>query len=267
MELSESKTLITHAATQAARFLGYEIRTQHKDTKITRRQRSINGVVGLFVPREAIRRRCATYMRKGKPATRGLMTFDTDFTIVARYGSEYRGYVQYYLLAQDVFRLGPLRSVMELSMLRTLAAKHKSSGRKMARRYKTLITTPAGPRTAYQVTVPREGRKPLAASFGGISLKRRPTSEITINDRELHPAERGNELIHRLLAGQCEMCANRTTTVVHHVRKLADLGKPGQAEPSTWKYMMARRRRKTLVVCERCHHDIHAGRATTTTRK
>ena len=36
LELSQSKTLITHATSQAARFLGYEIRAQHADTKITR---------------------------------------------------------------------------------------------------------------------------------------------------------------------------------------------------------------------------------------
>lgn len=35
LELSESKTLITHAASQAAHFLGYDIRTQHADAKIT----------------------------------------------------------------------------------------------------------------------------------------------------------------------------------------------------------------------------------------
>jgi len=30
---------------------------------------------------------------------------------------------------------------------------------------------------------------------------------------------------------------------------------------------MAMRKRKTLVVCETCHQDIHAGRATAITRK
>ncbi|MEV5212490.1 group II intron reverse transcriptase/maturase [Micromonospora sp. NPDC053740] len=64
------------------------------------------------------------------------MLHDDDFTIVAKYGSEYRGIVQYYLLAQDVFRLGPLHWVMETSMLKTLAAKHKSTVTKMARKYK-----------------------------------------------------------------------------------------------------------------------------------
>ena len=51
LELSQSKTLITHATSQAARFLGYEIRAQHADTKITRGRRAVNGAIGLFVPR------------------------------------------------------------------------------------------------------------------------------------------------------------------------------------------------------------------------
>ena len=37
LELSPDKTLITHARTQAARFLGYEITVLHNDRKVTRR--------------------------------------------------------------------------------------------------------------------------------------------------------------------------------------------------------------------------------------
>jgi hypothetical protein len=62
LELSESKTLITHAASQAARLFGYEIRTQHCNTKITAGRRSVNGAIGLFVPKTVIRERCARYM-------------------------------------------------------------------------------------------------------------------------------------------------------------------------------------------------------------
>jgi hypothetical protein len=266
LELSESKTLITHAVSQAAHFLGYEIRTQHADAKITDRRRMVNGTIGLFVPRTAIRERCARYMSKGVPAQRGPLLFDEDFTIVATYGSEYRGYVQYYLLAQDVWRLGRLRWVMETSMLKTLAAKHATTVTKMARKYRTRVTTSDGPRVCFQVTVPRDGRKPLVARFGGIPLKRQPTA--IINDRKPPQATtQGNELIHRLLARRCELCASRTGLQVHHVRKLADLDKPGRPDRPAWIRLMAKRKRKTLVVCERCHHDIHAGRATATTRK
>ena len=266
LELSESKTLITHAASQAAHFLGYEVRTQHADTKITDGRRMVNGVIGLFVPKAAIRERCARYMSRGVPASRGPLLFDEDFSIVATYGSEYRGYVQYYLLAQDVHRLSRLRWVMETSMLKTLAAKHSSTVTTMARKYKTRIATDDGPRVCFQVTVPREGRKPLVARFGGIPLKRKNTA--IISDRKPPRATtQGNELIHRLLAERCELCGSSTGLQVHHVRKLADLDKPGRPERPTWVRLMAKRKRKTLVVCERCHHDIHAGRATATTRK
>jgi Reverse transcriptase (RNA-dependent DNA polymerase). len=53
LELSEEKTLITHAASEAARFLGYEITVLQDDTKRTKRRdtgrmcRSINRVIGL----------------------------------------------------------------------------------------------------------------------------------------------------------------------------------------------------------------------------
>lgn len=266
LELSESKTLITHATSQAARFLGYEIKAQHADTKITAGRRSVNGAIGLFVPRAVIRERCTRYMRKGVPAQRGPLLFDDDFTIVAKYGSEYRGFVQYYLLAQDVFRLDKLHWVMETSMLMTLAGKHKSTVTKMARKYKTAIDSGAGARTCFQVTVPREGRKPLVARFGGIPLTRQRTAVITDRKPPLATAKR-NELIHRLLAERCEMCQSRSGLQVHHIRKLADLDKPGRPEKPTWIRLMAKRKRKTLVVCETCHQDIHAGRATATTRK
>ena len=267
LELSESKTLVTHATSQAARFLGYEIRAQHADAKITRNRRAVNGAIGLFVPRTVIRERCARYMSKGKPALRGTLLHDEDFTIVAKYGSEFRGFVQYYLLAQDVFRLELLRWVMETSMLKTLAGKHKSTVTKMARRYKAAVDTPDGQRTCFQVTVQRDkGKKPVVARFGGIPLKRQRTAVITDRNPVMATARR-NELIHRLLAGQCEMCEGREGLQVHHVRKLADLSKPGRPERPPWVHLMAMRKRKTLVVCERCHQDIHAGRSATTTRK
>ncbi|WP_376778593.1 HNH endonuclease [Kitasatospora kifunensis] len=45
---------------------------------------------------------------------------------------------------------------------------------------------------------------------------------------------------------------------VHHVAKLADLGRPGNRPP--WADLMAARHRKTLVVCGVCHADIHGSR-------
>jgi hypothetical protein len=260
------KTLITHATSQAARFLGYEIRTQRADTKITRSRRAVNGAIGLFVPRDVIKQRCARYMSGGKPALRGLLLHDNDFTIVAKYQAEYRGLVQYYLLAQDVFRLSTLRWVMETSMLKTLAGKHKSTVTKMAAKYKAVIDTPDGPRTCFQVIVHRDrGRKPLVARFGAIALKRKRTAALADLSPTMASTKR-NELIHRLLAECCEICQSRTNIEVHHVRKLADLNRPGRPDRPAWVHLMAKRRRKTLVICRAFHEDIHAGRANAPTR-
>ena len=49
---------------------------------------------------------------------------------------------------------------------------------------------------------------------------------------------------------------------VHHIRKLADLKKKGQAEVPKWVQIMSARKRKTLVVCRECHVAIHNGNIT-----
>jgi hypothetical protein len=61
LTLSEEKTLITHARTASARFLGYEVVTQQADDKHDRahHRRCINGALGLKIPVEVIRTKCA----------------------------------------------------------------------------------------------------------------------------------------------------------------------------------------------------------------
>jgi group II intron reverse transcriptase/maturase len=122
LELSQEKTLITHARTGAARFLGYEITVQHADHKVTGKGRSVNGIVGLRVPRDVIKAKSAPYLKLGKPERRNQMVNDDDHTIVRTYGAEYRGLVEYYLLAGDAWRLNRLEWVMKTSMLKTLGA-------------------------------------------------------------------------------------------------------------------------------------------------
>ena len=67
LELNPDKTLITHARTRAARFLGYEITVQHCDTQLTNGSRMVNGKVALMVPKEVIKAKCAPYRKRGKP--------------------------------------------------------------------------------------------------------------------------------------------------------------------------------------------------------
>jgi len=256
LELSAGKTLITHARTRAARFLGYEITVQHDDSKITGGRRMLNGTIALRIPLDMIRAKCAPYRRHGKPWHRSPLQNLPDYDIVRIYGAEYRGVTGYYLLARDVWRLHALRWNAETSMLKTLAAKHKSSVTKMAARFKAKIETPHGLRTCFEARVPRDGKKDLVARFGGIPLLRDKNRVITDPVQVQVPLPR-KELIHRLRTRRCELCGQHGTVAVRQVAKLARLGKPGPGQPA-WAAVMARKRRKTLVVCQPCHEVIHA---------
>lgn len=255
LELSQDKTLITHANNSKAHFLGYEIGVQRDDKQHTKRgQRAVNGAISLHVPASTIKAKIALYSKRGKPARRSEVINFSDHDIVRIYGAEYRGLVQYYLLAGDIRRLHRLRWVMLTSMLKTLASKHHTSVSRIAAKHKAKIQTPHGPRTCFEATVERGGNsRPLVARFGGIPLRRQKNAVIIDRPqgRLTYPRR---ELIDRLQRGKCELCQHTGQVEVHHVRALNELDR---AELTRWKQVMAKRRRKTLVVCVDCHDHIH----------
>jgi hypothetical protein len=256
LELNRDKTLITHARTRRARFLGYDIAVQHGSTKVTRGRRSVNGRIALLVPPDVIKAKCAPYRQHGKPWHRTALLNLDDYDIVRTYGAEYRGIVGYYLLARNVYWLGALRWNAELSMLKTLASKHRSTVTKMAARHKAKIETSAGMRACLEARKRRPGKKDLVARFGGIPLKHDDRAVIT-DPAPVSPGHPRKELITRLRKRECELCGQGRTVAVHQVAKLADLGMPGPGQPA-WAALMTQMRRKTLVVCVACHEHIHA---------
>ena len=214
------------------------------------------------MPPEVIRAKCAPYRKHGKPWHRSRLQNLDDYDIVRIYGAEYRGIVNYYLLARNVSRLSDLRWNAGTSMLKTLAAKHRSTVTKMAARHKAKIETSDGLRTCFEARKERKGKKDLVARFAGIPLRRDRRAVLT----DPAPVQAGpphKELIHRLRRQQCELCEHGTTVAVHQVASLASLGKPGPEQPA-WAALMARMRRKTLIVCARCHEHIHANPAAST---
>lgn len=259
LELSQEKTLITHATEESAKFLGYEIKAQRVNDYIDNKgRRSANGVIALFVPASVIESKCRQYMKNGKAIHRNNLLHDDDFSIVQTYQQEYRGLVQYYILAQNLSWFSKVYWYMETSVLKTLAFKHKSSINKMLVKYKTTTTSTNG-RTVpcLQVVVPRENKSPLVATWGGISLSYKRKAVIEDTPYQVYGGR--TELIKRLLANKCELCGSKENIEVHHIRKLADLNKHNGKVVPKWKEIMSARRRKTLVTCRDCHHAIHNG--------
>ena len=256
LELSSGKTLITHAKTEKARFLGYEISTLNKPGLPS------HGNMTLRIPHQVIEDKIARYTLKGRPIHRAEMIEESDLAIVDRYGREFRGYVEFYSHARNLTKLQRVRWVMQNSMLRTLALKHKSTVLKMANRYADRAMTKDGPIKCFTAVVRREGRPPLRAQFGGLSLRTRPFKVIEDYTPDLDRRPPRCELIQRLAKDECELCGSKDRVQVHHIRKLVDLKRNSDKEPASWKRRMALLKRKTLVVCHYCHIAIHAGRPT-----
>lgn len=256
LDLSEEKTLLTHAATGAARFLSYEISTNRDNNKRnTQGNRTIGGHVTLRIPAKVVQAKCKPYTKPGKPIHLMVRAHNEVYTIIADYQAEYRGIVNYYRMAMNMRNLGRLKWIRETSLTKTHAHKLDVSVPQVYHRFRTTIDTSDGPRKGLRTTVERAGKKPLIATWGGVNLIR--NVKAPLNDNPPRIWNQRTELIERLLADTCELCGSQKGIVVHHIRALRDLRKWGQKEPPEWVQKMAARQRKTLVVCSECHSLIH----------
>jgi len=257
LELSDEKTLVTHATKDRAKFLGYQIGVMQSDSRP-----SVNGYIELRIPEAKLTEIENRYKRGSKAWHRAELVNDSDFDIVAKYGAEFRGLVQFYKLARNIRRLGKAERTIRLSLLKTLANKLKTTVKDVWRLYRHQHIVPDGTRVGLAVTVKREGKYPLVARFGETPLRRQSNAVIQDEKPTWTRQVKRTELIQRLLADKCELCGSDENVDVHHVRALKDLNPTGRKEVPAHVFVMAARRRKTLVVCRPCHVAIHQGRPT-----
>jgi len=265
LNLSQEKTLITHAADDKARFLGYEITVSRAGDKLSDEgKRTANGKITLLMPQRVVREYLARYSKGGKVTHRPELMSNSVYTIIQQYQSVLRGLYNYYCLATNVgnnARMTRIRWILETSLTKTLASKLRCRVTSIYRRFRIVVDG----RKMLQTTVQREGKKPLIATFGGIPLVRKPLGmgivDFEFNQTWFGPCGRRSEIVQRMMANSCELCGVKDVSVqVHHIRKLADIDRPGQRPRAEWERIMSARKRKTLVVCKKCHDDIHAGR-------
>jgi len=262
LTLSTEKTLITHAYDGKARFLGYEITVARQGSLIAgNERRATNGRIRLLMPWKVVNKYRILYSKGDKISARTELTIDTDYTIIQRYQAVLAGLYNFYCMAQNISRrMQRIKRILEFSLVKTLASKFQCNISEIYRRYKVVGAEPA----ILQVVIKRVDKAPLVATFGGIRFERRPeglgTTDTPIELAWFRPANKRSEVVQRLLAGKCEICGKEGEPVeVHHIRKLADIDRPGRRPKTVWEKIMVARKRKTLVVCEGCHDAIHAG--------
>jgi len=270
LEMSPSKTLITHARTEHARFLGYDISVYHADHKVTPKgerrikTRSVNGSIRLGIPFGKIDELNKDYIRGEKIIHDARLLAYSDAQIIDTYQRRFRGMAEYYKFATDRDKFSKLKYVMEVSLTKTLAHKFKTTVACIYRRY-------AGKRTfqgyAYKVLavgVPNKTRTRYIY-WGAIPLNVvKPGTEVLDDNNGLRNVVLGSrtDLVQRLQANECEICGSQQYCEVHHIRKLSDLKSRwrGRKEKPAWVITMIALQRKTLIVCKRCHVTIHAGK-------
>ena len=270
LEMSASKTLITHSRTEHARFLGYDISVYHADDKISPRSgtltktRSVNGCIRLGIPYGKVDELARRYMRGEKPIHEaGLLAF-SDAQIIDVYQQRFRGVAEYYKFATDRNALRKLKYIMEVSLTKTLANKFKSTVARMYQKYGGKRTVQEYTYKVLVVEVPtKNGTRYIY--WGGIPLKVIKTGTEVLDDnngrRNVTFSSR-TDLVQRLQANECEICGSQENCEVHHLRKLADLKNRwrGRKEKPAWVTTMIAMQRKTLVVCAKCHVAIHTGK-------
>lgn len=267
LELSPTKTLITHARTEYARFVGYALSVYNADDKLSPRQgtttkiRSQSGNIRLGIPFGKVDNLITRYMENGKAVHENALLKFADATIVNIYQQRFRGLAEYYKYTTDRRRLQKLKYYMEIALTKTLARKHKVTVKSIYRKYASRQDVNGYSYKVLAVEIPgSQGRQ--FAYWGGISLNRVDVGQGYIIDRTVKdelPQPTKLELIRRLQSNRCELCGSTEKCEVHHVRKLVDIERQWRnREKPAWVERMLQIRRRTLVVCEECHHEIHS---------
>lgn len=184
------------------------------------------------------------------PRHRTALIYLSDIEILSTYNAEIRGFYNYFSLANNTNVLNSFMYVMRYSLFKTLAAKYRVTMPKIISKYKHngefIIPYETKHGTNYRLLYNK-----------GFPKKKIPNKSQEVDSLPNVMIYKGRtELTQRLLANKCEWCGEVEGQMeVHHVRKLKDLkGK------KKWEQEMIARRRKTLILCHKCHVKLHSGK-------
>jgi group II intron reverse transcriptase/maturase len=262
LNIAEGKSKISHAS-EGTVFLGYEVISKTIDRK--KRVRARSGVytanrtvveqMTLRIPEEKLLRFCH---KKGygdyvthKTRHRGALLQRSDAEVILTFNAELRGLANYYCLAYGArARLHKLQYLWRGGLLKTLAAKHKTTVVEMVKRLKR------GSDFALEYEVKGRRKNLFLFSLRHWKEPRNASRSIDIEPYTYEYTLTRTEIIERLSAEVCEYCGvSKGYFEVHHVRKLKDV-KDGKA---LWQKVMAAMQRKKLVLCIECHDRLHRG--------
>ncbi len=258
LELSDEKTLITHAENEA-KFLGYEISVRKSnDTKRNKNgvlRRVHNKRIQLTLGKDMYKKKLLEYrvleikLHNGKEywkaKSRPKLSNNNDFEILDRYNKEIKGMYNYYCLANNCSSLSKFGYIMKYSMYKTFAQKYRTTMSQIRKKYSK------NGHFSVRYYLKNGTTKDLTFYHGGFKKK----NPMKITDLDNLPKftyyATKTSLTDRLKAEKCELCGAVDKLVMHHVRKLKNL----QGKTPCEKQMMARKR-KTIAICSKCNKKL-----------
>jgi group II intron reverse transcriptase/maturase len=260
LQLSEEKTLITHAASERARFLGFELSTSgqsdrrrvfHNGKRVsTRRTRMNQPHVGIDATKILDKLKAAGFCRTSRkdayfPCSKKNLVALEDHDIILRFTSVWRGIYNYFGVAANAHSLRRVQYVLQYSCLMTLGHKHRLGLPKAIAKWgiwpSTVITMPDGSRRAYAFWHASTGRLPLLAAD-------KPHPDAII-------AQVGRRLTRTSLTQECIVCGG-SGVQMHHVRALR---KGNKDITRGFTRLMSAINRKQVPLCKTCHVRVHRG--------
>ena len=203
------------------------------------------------------------YLKLGEPEHRPERMHLDDHEIVSIYGAEYRGIIQYYLLAGDVWRLEPA------------ALGHVDLDKQDTGRQTLLDGDGDGPHvpdhrrhTVRTSTVlpgqrPKNRQEAAGRTVRGCIPLRRQKKAILI-DRLAIPGATRRKGREPTGSGRAAVSSASKRPRCTCTTSALSPTSPNRDDHSQRGLAMAKRRRKTLVVCRPCHDIIHARPPTAT---
>jgi hypothetical protein len=275
LELSLEKTVITNLGDNNVRFLGYEIAKTRNNTIIKKntlgiKRRSANETIQLLVPSDVINEKLKPFMKNGNTVHHGARINIPILDMINEFNSEIRGLYNYYALATDVStKIGRFKFYHYSSLAKTIARKEKSSVKKVIDKYGIDVPLKQSTGTRKIIGVKYETKNGIKTmTYFNESLSKIDEPKTGASDKLIVDMPVRHQILDRINANTCELCGkasdNNKDFEIHHVRKLKDIkqkySKRGDRIPN-WVLAMSSLNRKTLVVCKKCHDDIHGGRA------
>jgi RNA-directed DNA polymerase len=262
LTIAEEKSHIRHAK-KGVTFVGYWVHTYsgNRIVKVKRGSwyttfKSVSERIQFHIPKGVLQTFCAAHQYGNyatyKPLHKARLMVLDDAEIILAYNGELRGLANYYARAHSAKReMNKLEGMWRASLFKTLAAKHQESVSQIARRLRT--------EDGYALTIRGTKKTRLIKIFRLKDLKPPFPTDQAIDSlpNTMTLTLSRSELIRRLNTHQCEYCETTNGSFeVHHIRRMKDVAQGKQR----WQQIMTARRRKTLVLCAKCHDLLHAGK-------